>query len=121
VGEVAQGFPALVAAYLFGSALGACRPDSDIDLGVILRIAAGPRSVDELELGLGSIAGHPFHVTALTADSAFAFHVVRGGLLVFSADDDARLQFLQCVALQNFYDGPHLNTAAQALREEAGF
>jgi predicted nucleotidyltransferase len=121
VAETAPAFPALIAAYLFGSALGLCRRDSDVDLGVIVQPWGDAAVADRLEVALGSLEGHPFHVTSLKAESMFAHKVIRGGRLVFSADEKARTDFVLRVALQSFYDGPHRRTAERALREEAGF
>lgn len=119
--QVAVDFPSLVAVYLFGSAQGEFRPDSDIDLGVILRPAADQRTEERLELALGSIGGHPFHVITLNHESAFAFRVLQEGSLVFSADERLRTDFLAQAALQHFHDAPHLRTAQLALRVKVGF
>ena len=121
VATVARQIPELVAAYLFGSALGPCRPDSDIDLGIILRPGEGTRADDRLEALLDRMDGHPFHVSLLRVESAFAFHVVQSGHVVYSADEVRRLDFLFHCALQHFYDLPHYASALDALRERVGF
>lgn len=121
VGRMAPDFPGLVAVYLFGSALGKFRPDSDIDLGIIMRYTADPRTEDRLELALGAIDGHPFHVTTLNPESVLAFRVVKEGTLVYSDDEGLRTDFLARAALQHHYDAPHIRTAELALRKKVGF
>lgn len=118
---VSAGFPGLVAAYLFGSAHGEFRPDSDVDVGVILRDGEDQTTEDRLEVAMGSIDGHPLHVTTLHEGDAFSFRVLREGKLLFTADETLRTDFLARAALQHYYDAPHLRTAQEALREMVGF
>lgn len=106
VREVLRGLPEVVAGYLFGSALGPCRPDSDVDLAVVLApgtpepagwgVAALEARIEAL---LGEVDGHPFHVTVLSPDRVlFALPVLRDGLPVYVADRDAWTDFIERVA-----------------------
>lgn len=88
---VLPGFPNVSGAYLFGSSLGACRPDSDIDLGLIL--SADPAHIledttdVEVEAALGALEGHPYHVTTLLAEAVtFSFNAISRGRLIYRRD-----------------------------------
>lgn len=106
VGEILPRFPEVVGAYLFGSALGPCRPDSDIDLGLVLdRETPEPRGWGlagleaRIEHHLGDVDGHPFHVTVFSADRVlFTLPVLRSGLLVYVKDRAALTEFIERVA-----------------------
>lgn len=94
--------PALVAAYLFGSALERCRPDSDVDIGIIADCAS-ERERERLEARLASqlkpLDAHPFDVVVLNADDVyFPFRVVREGTLVHVADSDRLGDFIEIVS-----------------------
>lgn len=106
VREVLSRLPEVVAGYLFGSALGPCRPDSDVDLGLVLApgtpepagwgLAGLEARIEHL---LGDVDGHPFHVTVLsTRHVLFALPVLRDGLLVYVRDPDALTDFIERVA-----------------------
>lgn len=73
--------------YLFGSAICAMRPDSDIDLGIILVPGAvkSDKEVDlflaKLYLALRNFEGHPFDlVSVCDVDTVFAFAILRRGV-----------------------------------------
>lgn len=110
-------------AYLFGSALGPCRPDSDIDVGII-RTRAPDADADawddlgfaeELADGLGRLDGHPFHVTVLSLRAPFlAFAAVHSGRPVLVRDEDLVADFVEEVALRYRRDYPRY---LAALRE----
>jgi predicted nucleotidyltransferase len=104
VRQVLVRFPAVSGAYLYGSCLEAFRPDSDIDLGLILAVdPASPLSdaTDvEVEGQLGSLDGHPFHVMTLTADAVtFSFGVLHRGRMVYEADSDRVGDFVAQLAI----------------------
>lgn len=92
---VLKGFPLVAGAYLFGSILGPCRPDSDIDLGLVLEKEVRPDTVggDRLEasiaLALPPVDGHPFDLVLLNPDRPiFAFRVIKEGKLVYCRNMD---------------------------------
>lgn len=93
--EILKDFPQVAGAYLFGSILGGCRPDSDIDLGLILEAGIGPESYegDKLEaaisIQLSPIGGHAFDIVILNPDKPlFAFKAISGGRLIYSRNQD---------------------------------
>jgi predicted nucleotidyltransferase len=119
IADVCASHREIVAAYLFGSALGDMRPDSDIDVGVILRPcdpsvpdAAFRRElglVGELEAALGGHAGHRFQVTIFKASvdqSFFVVNALRDAALAYVADPEALTDFLERVAYLHRRDGP---------------
>ncbi len=118
IAEVCAAYGDVVAAHLFGSALGTMRPDSDIDVGVILRPAGGARGAGlaeelrlegELEERLGRHDGHHFQVTILQAaadHSFFAVNALQEAVLAHVADPVALSDFLEHVAYLHRRDGP---------------
>lgn len=99
-------FPEVAGAYLFGSALADCRPDSDIDLGLVLdpTVAEPPGwgfagLESRIESALGRLDGHPFEVTVVRPDRVlFAFRVIREGRMIYEANPDAVAEFVERVA-----------------------
>jgi len=106
VQEVLPHFPEVVGAFLFGSALGLCRPDSDLDLGIVLLPGvAEPPGWDfaglasRMEEALGRVEGHPFNVVILRPEEViFSFRVIREGRLVYGRDREALWDFVERVA-----------------------
>lgn len=95
VREVLKGFPQVAGAYLFGSILGACRPDSDIDLALILEAGVKPDTLecDRLESAISMLLppmdGRAFDIVILNPDKPlFVFKVIREGKLVYSRNKD---------------------------------
>jgi len=126
---VCAGLPAVAAAFFFGSALGRCRPDSDIDVGVIRRpvegedgpalFRAGLLLEAELISGLGALGGHPFDVTVLDeAHALFAMTVLRDGRLCYVGDPDAYTDFLEHVAQAHRENAPRYTQALREVLEE---
>ena len=119
--------PRVAAAYLFGSTLGRCRPDSDIDVGVIrqpfagetdhARFRAGLALEGELMAALGTLDGHPFEVTVLDeAQPLFAMTVLRDGRLSFVGDRGAYTDFLEHVAQAYRQNAPRHRVAQAEIR-----
>lgn len=114
----------VVGAYLFGSALGPCRPDSDIDAGIIRSRALDGGSdawddlgfAEELADSLGRLDGHPFHITVLSLRAPFlAFAAVHSGRPVLVRDEDVVTDFVEEVALRYRRDYPRYLTALQEI------
>lgn len=106
-------------AYLFGSILGPCRPDSDIDLGIVPRVGSDPfQLVGDVEAACRPLDGHFVHATILEARRVlFSFEVASRGELLYCADRDVVTDFIEAVALRYQDVGP---AHAQALLEILG-
>jgi len=97
-----RNYPQFIAAYLFGSALEQCRPDSDIDIGLVLdpRLSLKQKEVDLLKedvlLDLGLFDSHPYDVTVIALDSPlFSFKVVKQGQPIYVANSDLLGDFVE--------------------------
>jgi len=91
--------------YLFGSALGLCRPDSDIDIGLVIKPLYGKTDKCYLDIALAAearldpINGHPFQVVPLNiTDCIFAFNVRRKGRLIYEPDHEAVTDFTEIIS-----------------------
>ncbi len=118
IAEVLPAFPAVAGAYLFGSSRGPCRPDSDLDLGLIL---FAPREDElhleaHLEAALGAVDGHPFSVLTLRP-GYFAWKAIRGGELCYEKDDRVVTDFIEKTALLH-EDDAHALAIFHAARRE---
>ena len=101
--------PRVAAAWLFGSALGEMRPDSDIDVGVALPPQGLAAFALPVALGdaLGRWDGHPFEVTVFQIDHAtFVMSAPRDALLAYEGDGEALAVFVEAVAQRYRQDGP---------------
>lgn len=122
----------IAAAYVFGSALSLCRPNSDIDVAVIIKrrpeAAESPKAELRqallleagLERQLGSMKTHDFHVTALDADEPFfAMEAISSGRLVYVGDVDIFTDFLEVVARRYADEHPRYERALREVLEES--
>lgn len=106
VNRVLPRHPEVAGAYLFGSALDECRPDSDIDLGLVLcpgmreSLGYGFISLEaSIESELPRLQGHRFDVNVLGAQNViFSFKVISTGRLVYAADIGVVTDFVEKVS-----------------------
>jgi len=87
---------AICGAFLFGSSLGECRPESDIDLGLVPAPGfAGPDwgLEAEVEAVLRPFEGHPPDASVLRP-SPFGFEAVTAGQLIHVRDEAAVWDFV---------------------------
>lgn len=105
VGQVLEGVEEIAGAYLFGSALELCRPDSDIDIGLVIKPLSGEpenyyfKVALIVEGRLGRLDGHPFDVIPLnTASSIFAFKVIKNGHLIYGRDHETITDFIEIIS-----------------------
>lgn len=121
---VLGGYPDVAGAYLFGSVLERCRPDSDIDVGIIRSQALDPQADGWADLGLaeevadalGRVGDHPFHVTVLSLRSPFlAFEAVHTGRPVYLRDEELVTDFLEEVSIRYRDDYPRYRAALREI------
>lgn len=128
VRDVLPEFPEVAGAYLFGSVLGLCRPDSDIDLGLVCHSAFPSRGGDPLWRerqearvagALGRLDGHPFDVVVLDVDDAiFSFKVISTGRLVYVRGEGEITDFIERVAQKYREVYPRYMRALQEITAE---
>lgn len=114
----------IAAAFLFGSALELCRPDSDIDIGLVVTPLNGfpeheyERIANAISNELPKLDGHPFDVVPLnTANSIFAFKVIKGGRLIYNRMPSVVTDFIERIS--RLY-GENYPRYREALRTIAG-
>jgi len=105
VGSALMDMEEIAGVYLFGSALGLCRPDSDIDIGLVIKPLYGKPDKYYLDIALAAetrldpIDGHPFQVVPLNiTDCIFAFNVIRKGRLIHEPDHEAVTDFTEMIS-----------------------
>lgn len=117
-------FPYVAGAYLFGSALDKCRPDSDIDIGIVLlntKISDRERAQLEADIAnsLHSFKGHLFDVVLLNPeDPIFSFRVIKEGRLIYAPDMDRVTDFMEFVSRQYAEVYPRYKMALQEIIDE---
>jgi len=113
---------AVVGAYLFGSILGQCRPDSDIDVGLLLspRVSYSEKEAEiireEILEELPPFNSHPFDLIILNHCSAiFAYRVITQGRLIYAGNTDAVTDFMEMVSRQRAENYPRYRQALEAI------
>jgi predicted nucleotidyltransferase len=115
-------FPQVAGAYLFGSVLEACRPDSDIDLGLILEPEIKPDSTegDRLEaaiaFSLPPVEMHPFDLVFLNPEKPiFVFRVIKEGRLIYCRNRDRVTDVIEYVSRRYADLYPRYRTALEEI------
>ncbi len=124
VEALVPGFPEIVGVYLFGSAVGQCRPDSDVDLGVFVRPALSERDrfllENKLALKLPPLAGHPFDVTVVDPRHVhFAFRVFSEGIPFYVGDPEQLTDLMERVSRERAEFAYWYHLATGEILEEA--
>lgn len=110
------------AAYLFGSMLDYCRPDSDIDVGILLApdILCSEREaekiLEEIYMELAPVNNHPYDIIILNNCSAiFAYRVITRGRLVYTGDEEAITDFMEKVSRRRAENYPRFRRALELI------
>lgn len=109
-------------AFHFGSSLGMCRPDSDIDIGLVCGPLA-PRSEREYDRLTGSIVnrllpvdGHHFDLVVLNSlSSILAFRIINSGRLIYQNDPGTVTDFIERVSRQYGENYPRYRAAVRLI------
>lgn len=112
----------IAGAYLFGSALGACRPDSDIDIGLIIMPDCN-FSEKEFELiearilkDLTPLATHHFDLVFLTLRDVFlSYKAVKYGKLIYINNLDVITDFTEAVSIKYRDEYPRYRQALETI------
>lgn len=118
-------FDQITGAYHFGSSLDLCRPDSDIDIGLVLGSNVSRSTtreqdllVEEVLLKMRLFAGHPLDIVILNSlPVVFSFRVLRNGHLFFVREQILLTDFVELVSRRYAEDYPRYE---KALKEAAG-
>ena len=114
-----EGLPTVRLAYLFGSAAaGRLRPDSDVDVAVLLSAPAPPRFLDGLTDDLSLALHRPADLVDLsTAPPLLAHEVISRGRCVLFRDSSERADF-ETRVICRFADTAHLRRIQHAALHE---
>lgn len=121
VENILKKFPQVAGAYLFGSSLGACRPDSDIDIGLVLEdIKFGERKKALLEAEIKdsfySFNGHRYDILLLDSDNPiFSFRVIKEGRLIYVRNLDRITDVMEQVSRRYAESYPRYKAALQEI------
>ncbi|MBW6462972.1 MAG: nucleotidyltransferase domain-containing protein [Firmicutes bacterium] len=117
--------PEIVAAYFFGSSLGLCRIDSDIDIGVILNSKVHMTEKEQdllIERILSETpqsGNHLIDISILRESDAFFTHrVIRKGSLFFVSDAEELTDFIEVVSNKYRENYPRYRKALELIAAE---
>jgi len=111
---------AIAGAYLFGSVLDQCRPDSDIDVGILLvpgiAYAEAENILEKLYLELPPVHKHPYDIIILNHCSAiFAYRVITQGRLIYAQDMEPVTDFMENISRQRAENYPRYRRALELI------
>ncbi len=112
----------IAGAYLFGSVLETCRPDSDIDVGLVM-MPANDISEKEFYLiearilkDLSPLAAHHFDLVFLNRQGAFFSHkVIKYGKLIYVRDMHVITDFTEAVSIKYREEYPRYRQALETI------
>jgi predicted nucleotidyltransferase len=110
----------IAGAYLYGSVLDSCRPDSDIDLGILLEPDISQKEaekiLEELYLELPTVKNHPYDIIILNNCSAiFAYRVITQGRLIYAGNGEAITDFMEKISRQRAENYPRFRRALELI------
>ncbi len=122
---VLEKYPEIAGAYLFGSTLDYCRPDSDIDIGLIIvdEIKHSDQDcqliIEKIIRNLSPINKHQFDLVILRSSEAlFPFRVIRNGILIYNRDTAVVTDFIEKVSQKYRDDYPRYKKALEMIVSE---
>jgi len=122
---VLEKYPEIAGAYLFGSALDCCRPDSDIDIGLIIDDEKKYSDqdcqliIEKILRTLSPINKHQFDLVILKSSEAiFSFRVIRNGTLIYNRDNTVVTDFIEKVSQKYRKVYPRYNKALEMIISE---
>jgi predicted nucleotidyltransferase len=124
VREKLEMFPEVVGAYFFGSVLEKMRPDSDIDVGIILQTDA-IKSEKELDLllaklanALGNYEGHIFDIVSIgNVNNILAFKILKKGEPIYIKDEGKVTDMIEIVSRLYSENYPRYKEALKIILE----
>ncbi|MDN5313331.1 MAG: uncharacterized protein PWQ68_2305 [Thermoanaerobacteraceae bacterium] len=124
VREKLEMFPEVVGAYFFGSVLEKMRPDSDIDVGIILQTGA-IKSEKELDFllaklanALGNYEGHIFDIVSIgNVNNILAFKILKKGEPIYIKDEGKVTDMIEIVSRLYSENYPRYKEALKIILE----
>ncbi|MDD4238952.1 MAG: nucleotidyltransferase domain-containing protein [Desulfotomaculaceae bacterium] len=122
--NILKDFPQIAGAYLFGSCLGGCRPDSDIDIGLVLEdIDISERERAQLEASIRNsfypVNGHTYDIVLLELNNPiFCFKVIKEGRLIYIRNIDRITDVMEIVSRRYADLYPRYRRALQVIIDE---
>lgn len=124
VANILKDFPQVAGAYLFGSCLGGCRPDSDIDIGLVLEdINISDREKAQLVASINNLFypldGHVYDIVLLELNNPiFCFKVIKEGRLIYIKTAERIADVMEIVSRHYADLYPRYRRALQEIIEE---
>ncbi|OPX83559.1 MAG: hypothetical protein A4E53_04576 [Pelotomaculum sp. PtaB.Bin104] len=124
VADILKEFPQVAGAYLFGSCLGGCRPDSDIDIGLVLEnVDISEREQAQLEASIRnsfhSFDSHTYDIVLLELNNPiFYYKVIKEGRLIYVRNIDRVTDVMEIVSRRYADLYPRYRRALQEIIDE---
>lgn len=124
VTSILKKFPQVAGAYWFGSSLEACRPDSDIDIGLVLediKLHEREKALLEAEIkdAFCTYNGHPYDIVLLDlANPIFCFKVIREGRLIYAHNHNRVTDVMEYISRRYAESYPRYRAALQEIIAE---
>jgi len=120
--SVLREFQNVAGAFHFGSSLGMCRPDSDIDIALVCippehcREREYERLTNQIINRLSPVDGHPFDLVVLNAlPNILAFRIIKNGKLIYCNDPGTVGDFIEKVSRQYGENYPRYREAVRLI------
>ncbi|MBS4025220.1 MAG: hypothetical protein KGZ96_06035 [Clostridia bacterium] len=119
---VLKEYKEIAGAIHFGSSLGKCRPDSDIDIGLICnplllsQEKENEKLIEKILNQLSPVNGHVFDLMVVnTLSSILAFRILKDGNIFFQHEPKVITDFLEQVSRRYAEDYPRYRTALKLI------